>query len=51
VPPFLLIINLAAKVFIFRLGFFLFWFHLLFVKNRTPADLRVRSTLAKSVYV
>jgi len=32
-PPLLLVINLAAKVFIFRLGFFRFWFHLLFVKN------------------
>jgi hypothetical protein len=50
-PPILLVINLAAEVFIFRLGIFHFWFHLLFVKNYTLADVRVRSTLAKSVYV
>jgi hypothetical protein len=50
-PPILLVINLGATVFIFRLGIFHFWFHLLFVKNHTLADLRVRSTLAKPVHV
>ena len=50
--PIVIVINLAAKVFIFRLRFF---FSLLVsssvVKNHTPADLRVRSTLANSIYV
>jgi len=32
-PPVLLVINLAAKVFIFILGFFLFGLRLLFVKK------------------